>query len=65
MINWIKDKWQENIFHKIWIFAMIWILIFLALWFVFDCVGAIAYTHDITIFILLDLNDSKIYQQYE
>ena len=44
MINWIKDKWQENIFHKIWIFAVIWILIFLALWFVLDCVGAIAYT---------------------
>ncbi|MBP1525320.1 MAG: DUF853 family protein [Spiroplasma ixodetis] len=44
MINWIKDKWQENIFHKIWIFAMIWILFFLALWFVFDCIGAIAYT---------------------
>ena len=44
MINWIKDKWQENIFHKIWIFAMIWTFIFLALWFVLDCVGAIAYT---------------------
>ncbi|CAB1054009.1 helicase HerA domain-containing protein [Spiroplasma endosymbiont of Danaus chrysippus] len=44
MINWIKNKWQENIFHKIWIFAMIWSLIFLALWFALDCVGAIAYT---------------------
>ncbi|WJG71156.1 type IV secretory system conjugative DNA transfer family protein [Spiroplasma ixodetis] len=44
MINWIKGKWQDNIFYKIWIFIMIWSLIFLALWFILDCVGAIAYT---------------------
>ncbi|CAB1053505.1 hypothetical protein [Spiroplasma endosymbiont of Danaus chrysippus] len=43
MINWIKDKWQENIFHKIWIFAMIWSLIFLALWMAVAFIGAILY----------------------
>ncbi|BDT05203.1 type IV secretory system conjugative DNA transfer family protein [Spiroplasma ixodetis] len=43
IINWIKNKWQENIFHKIWIFAMIWSLIFLALWMSVAFIGAILY----------------------
>ncbi|CAB1054897.1 hypothetical protein [Spiroplasma endosymbiont of Danaus chrysippus] len=43
MINWIKDKWQENIFHKVWIFAVIWSLIFLALWMTVAFICAILY----------------------
>ncbi|WP_342273401.1 hypothetical protein [Spiroplasma endosymbiont of Acasis viretata] len=43
MINWFKDKWQENIFHKIWIFAMIWSFIFLALWMAVAFISAILY----------------------
>lgn len=43
MINWTKDKWQENIFHKMWMFVMIWSLIYLALWISMDCIGAILY----------------------